>query len=367
MQRAPGPECVPPAGVGGGTSVAVFIQTPFIFGENSQTMSSGITRDIESFLDFCLDQNRSRNTVATYRQILTDFADWLIESAPEVSNISDVRREHIQAYGRALRLRSRGNGGELSVRTRAKYLATLRSLLRYFSRETDIPVLARDKVTLPRTGDYLPRAVPTPEDVRQMIEACPRDTFVGRRDRAILALLFSAGLRIAELCSLDRRQIREERLGTEPIIEISIVGKGKHSRIVFVNSEAQRFLKDYLALRTDNDPALFIHSRPGKRTSPTTTASLRLTPRAIQRMVRSVTLKVGLADRLTPHALRHGFAVDLLRGGADLRTVQDLLGHRSVTTTQIYTRLTNRTLLEGYLKRRSLRDGADENSTGSES
>jgi integrase/recombinase XerD len=328
-------------------------------------MSSGITRDIQSFLEFCLDQNRSKKTVATYRQVLTDFADWLIESAPDVRYIADVRREHVQAYGRELRLRSRGNGRELSVRTRAKYLATIRSLLKYFSRETDVPVLARDKVTLPRTGDHLPRAVPTPEDVRQMIAACPTDSFTGRRDRAILALLFSAGLRIAELCSLDRRQIREERLGVEPIIEISVVGKGNHSRIVFVNSEAQRLLLDYLALRRDDDPALFIHSRPGKQISASSKVSLRLTPRAIQRMVRTVTLKVGLADRITPHALRHGFAVDLLRGGADLRTVQDLLGHRSVTTTQIYTRLTNRTLLEGYLKRRSMRDLAEDSTTES--
>ncbi len=328
-------------------------------------MSSGIIRDIQSFLDFCLDQNRSKKTVATYRQVLTDFADWLIESAPDVRHIADVRREHVQAYGRELRLRPRGNGRELSVRTRAKYLATIRSLLKYFSRETDVPVLARDKVTLPRTGDHLPRAVPTPEDVRQMIDACPADSLTGRRDRAILALLFSAGLRIAELCSLDRRQIREERLGVEPVIEISVVGKGNHSRIVFVNAEAQRLLLDYLALRSDDDPALFIHTRPGQQNSPSSKVSLRLTPRAIQRMVRTVTLKVGLADRITPHALRHGFAVDLLRGGADLRTVQDLLGHRSVTTTQIYTRLTNRTLLEGYLKRRSMRDLAEGSPTES--
>lgn len=326
-------------------------------------MRTGIDQDIQSFLDFCLDQNRSRKTVATYRQVLRDFADWLVEAVPSVRQIADVRREHVQAYGRTLRLRGRGKEGELSVRTRAKYLATIRSLLKYFSVETDVPVLPRDKVTLPRIGDHLPRAVPTPEDVFQMIHACPPDSFTGRRDRAILALLFSAGLRIAELCSLDRRQIREERLGAEPIVEVSIVGKGNHSRIVFVNAEAQRLLKEYLALRQDDDPALFIHSRPGQRDHSSGKASRRLTPRAIQNMVRSVTLKAGLADRITPHALRHGFAVDLLRGGADLRTVQDLLGHRSVTTTQIYTRLTNRTLLEGYLKRRSLQQADDGSST----
>jgi len=322
-------------------------------------LSDAIREDIQAFLDYCLDQNRSRKTVETYRQVLHDFADWLTRSAPAARGIGDLRREHVQAYNRALRLREGTPRGELSVRTRAKYLATIRSLLKYYAVETDVAVLPRDKVTLPRTGDHLPKAVPTPDDIRQMIGACPVDSLAGRRDRAILALLFSAGLRIAELCALDRSQIREERLGSEPVLELSIIGKGKHSRIVFVGDEAQRLLKEYLADRRDDDPALFVHTRPGKREQPTERTYLRLTPRAIQQMVRAVTLKVGLADRITPHALRHGFAVDLLRGGADLRTVQDLLGHQSVTTTQIYTRLTNRTLREGYLKRRSLRDDAD--------
>jgi integrase/recombinase XerD len=319
-----------------------------------------IAQDVQAFLDYCLDQNRSRKTVETYQQILTDFTQWLADTAPEIRRISDLQRHHVQTYARALRLRSRKAGGELSVRTRAKYLATIRSLLKYYSVETDVAVLPRDKITLPRTGDHLPKAVPTPDEIRLMINACGENTFTGLRDRAILGLLFSAGLRIAELCALDRRQIREERLGSEPVLEISIVGKGNHSRIVFVNAEAQSALKRYLAERQDDDPALFVHARPGRRLDSPESQDLRLTPRAIQQMVRTVTLKAGLADRITPHALRHGFAVDLLRGGADLRTVQDLLGHRSVTTTQIYTRLTNRTLREGYLKRRSLQEPAED-------
>lgn len=331
-------------------------------------MSSRMIRDVQSFLDYCLDQNRSHQTVATYRQVLLDFVSWLEETAPEVQGIVDVRRQHVQAYARALRLRRRSDrpAEELSVRTRAKYLATIRSLLKYFSVETEEEVLPRDKVTLPRTGDHLPKAVPTPEEIRQLIAACPADTLAGQRDRAILALLFSTGLRIAELCALDRRQVREEQLGTEPILEISVIGKGKHSRIVFVDAEAQRLLKTYLEHRRDQDAALFIHTRPGRRNVEQEESSRRLSPRAIQQMLRQVTRRAGLAERITPHALRHGFAVDLLRGGADLRTVQDLLGHRSVTTTQIYTRLTNRALRDGYLKRRSMREQAEAPPTESE-
>ena len=326
-----------------------------------------LTSDVSAFLDFCLDQNRSHQTIATYRQVLSDFVGWLFGSFADVKSIRDIQRQHVQGYSRNLRLRAGSPGNELSVRTRAKYLATIRSLLKYYAVETDVPVLPRDKVTLPRTGDHLPKAVPTPEDVVRLISVVPSDTFIGRRDRAILALLFSAGLRVAELCALNRLQIREERLGTEPALEISIIGKGRHSRIVFVNALAQEFLKDYLAVRQDNDPALFVHTRPGKKAEEAHKLSTRLTPRTVQDVLRRVTIRAGLAEHLTPHALRHGFAVDLLRGGADLRTVQDLLGHRSVTTTQVYTRLTSQTLREGYLKRLSLRQGEAQNRENSPS
>jgi site-specific recombinase XerD len=335
-------------------------------------MARGLTDDIRAFLDYCLDQNRSLKTISTYRQVLEDFSVWLTERHPEVDGISKIARPHVQGYARALRTRQPMRAGqpskpgqvELTARTRAKYLAVLRSFLKYFAVETDVSVLPRDKVALPRIGDHLPKAVPTSDDVEQLLSACPVATPLGRRDRAILGLLFSAGLRIAELCALDRAQIREERLCVEPILEISIIGKGKHSRIVFVNVGAQRLLQSYLADRDDDDPALFVHARPGKRQEPGEREILRLTPRAIQQLVRRHALAAGLAERLTPHSLRHGFAVDLLRGGADLRTVQDLLGHRSVTTTQIYTRLTNRTLREGYLKRESLQRPTDRGNVG---
>jgi integrase/recombinase XerD len=311
-------------------------------------------------LDFCLDQNRSRKTIATYQQILEDFVTWLARTAPEIRTIADVRRDHVQGYSRSLRLRDRPGGEELSVRTRVKYLATIRSLLKFYAVETDVAVLPRDKVTLPRAGDHLPKAVPSHVDIAGMIAACPSDSVTGKRDRAILALLFSAGLRVAELCALDRGQVREDHLGMDDVLEISIVGKGNRSRIVFVNAEAQRLLQKYLDARQDDDRALFVHTRPGKREASAGNADRRLTPRTVQQMVRKATLKAGLADPVTPHSLRHGFAVDLLRGGADLRTVQDLLGHRSVTTTQVYTRLTNPALREGYLKRQSLQNAVDE-------
>jgi site-specific recombinase XerD len=326
-------------------------------------MDRSLLAEIETYLDYCLDQNRSRKTVSTYRQVLYDFAGWLGRHHPRVDGIANVERPHVQAYARALRLRdsndgTRGRAGddvELSVRTRAKYLAVIRSFLKYFAVETDVQVLARDRVTLPKVGDHLPKAVPTPDGIRLILNTCDTLKVLGLRDRAVLGLLFSSGLRIAELCALNRDQLREERLGTEEIFEVSVIGKGNHSRIVFVNADAQRYLSEYLRKREDDDTALFVHTRPGKHLDPDERPYRRLTPRAIQQMVRKRSIQAGLPEPLTPHSLRHGFAVDLLRGGADLRTVQDLLGHRTVTTTQIYTRLTNRTLREGYLKRESLR------------
>ncbi|HLG50189.1 MAG TPA: tyrosine-type recombinase/integrase [Chloroflexota bacterium] len=311
--------------------------------------------EINAFIEYCLDQNRSRKTIETYQQVLRDFSSWLRTAFPEVETVTRIARRHVQAYARSLRTRVVRRGQELSARTRAKYLATIRSFLKYYATETDLPVLPRDKVALPRTGDHMPRAVPTPEEIARLIAARTGDTLRDRRDRAILALLFSTGLRIGELCALDRRQIREEHLGHEELMEVSIIGKGRRGRIIFINAAAQLLLRDYLVLRTDDDPALFIHVHPGQRRSATGDSSRRLTPRAIQQMVQEAARRAGLDGQLTPHALRHGFAVDLLRGGTDLRTVQDLLGHRSVTTTQVYTRLTNQTLREGYLKRRSLR------------
>jgi site-specific recombinase XerD len=326
-------------------------------------MESPLTTEIDAYLDYCLDQNRSRKTVSTYRQVLYDLAGWLGQHQPRADSVAKIERSHLQAYARALRLRaadypSRGRASpdsELSVRTRAKYLAVIRSFLKYFAVETDVPVLARDRVTLPKVGDHLPKAVPTPEDVRAILATCDPLTPLGLRDRGVLALLFSSGLRIAELCALNRDQLRTERLGVEDLLEVSVIGKGNHSRIVFVNAEAQEYLREFLVKRVDQDPALFVHTRPGKHLEPDARRFGRLTPRAIQQMVRKRSIQAGIPERLTPHSLRHGFAVDLLRGGADLRTVQDLLGHRTVTTTQIYTRLTNRTLREGYLKRESLR------------
>lgn len=317
--------------------------------------SNQLGRQFEEFLEYCLDQNRSRKTVTTYQQVLKDLSKWLAGNAPQVKSVSLMDRDTLHRYSRDLRLRGE-NDEELSPRTRAKYLAVIRSMLRYFAQETDEQVLPRDRVTLPKVGDHLPAGVPTSEEVEQMLAVAGESRASAGRDRAIIALLFSTGLRIAELCALDRADLREDDLGEEEVMEIGIVGKGRRSRVIFLSRHCQQIVKAYLDGRTDDSPALFIRRRPGKAVDPGAKEDGRLTARSVEKLVRRCALKAGLAEKITPHSLRHAFAIDLLLGGTDLRTVQELLGHRSVTTTQIYTRLTNQSLREGYLRRRSLND-----------
>ena len=312
-----------------------------------------LDRQIQEFLEYCLDQNRSRKTVTTYQQVLEDLTRWFAGNAPHVTSVSLMDRDTLHRYSRDLRLRGE-NDEELSPRTRAKYLAVIRSMLRYFAQETDEQVLPRDRVNLPKVGDHLPAGVPTPEEVERMLVAAGDAGSSAGRDRAIIALLFSTGLRIAELCALNRVDLREDDLGEDDVMEIGIVGKGRRSRVIFLSRRCQHIVKSYLESRSDAWPALFIRQRPGKAKVPGVQDDGRLTPRSVEKLVRRCALKAGLAEKITPHSLRHAFAIDLLLGGADLRTVQELLGHRSVTTTQIYTRLTNQSLREGFLRRRSL-------------
>ena len=312
-----------------------------------------LDRQFQEFLEHCLDQNRSRTTVTTYQQVLADLIRWLGNNAPQATSVSLLDRDTLHRYSRHLRLRGE-NDEELSPRTRAKYLAVIRSMLRYFAQETEEQVLPRDRVNLPKVGDHLPAGVPTPEEIEQMLVAAGDAGSSAGRDRAIIALLFSTGLRIAELCALNRVDLREDDLGEEELMEIGIVGKGRRSRVIFLSRRCQQIVKAYLDSRCDDWPALFIRQRPGKAAVPGAKEDRRLTARSVEKLVRRCALKAGLAEKITPHSLRHAFAIDLLLGGTDLRTVQELLGHRSVTTTQIYTRLTNQNLREGFLRRRSL-------------
>jgi len=180
------------------------------------------------------------------------------------------------------------------------------------------------------------------DEIKRLVEAAAGENQGSRRDRAIILLLFSGGLRVSELVSLDRKNVNLKRG------EFTIRGKGQKDRPVFLTDAAKGAISEYMALRTDDEAPLFIHYS-GAQTSGGK-APTRLTSRSIQRIIEKYRLKAGITKKVTPHTLRHSFATDLLTHGADLRSVQEMLGHANVATTQVYTHLTNPKLKEIHKK-----------------
>ncbi|MEK7643161.1 MAG: site-specific tyrosine recombinase/integron integrase [Patescibacteria group bacterium] len=266
--------------------------------------------------DLELGRGRSQKTIENYRHYLERF--FLRE---QIESPADINDDHIRAFRLWL------NREHLSVRTRNYHLIALRQFLKYLVRR-EIVSLAPDRIELAKLQDR-DIDIPRIEDLERLLATPKTSTLQGLRDRAILELLFSTGLRISELVALNQDSIDLKR------DEFSVRGKGGKVRLVFLSSEAKQILKDYFARREDILEALFVAT--GKK--PT-----RLTVRQIERLVHRYAIAAGIGSKVTPHTLRHMFATDLLINGADLRSVQALLGHSSITTTQIYTHVTDRQL-----------------------
>jgi site-specific recombinase XerD len=202
----------------------------------------------------------------------------------------------------------------------------------------DIKSLAPDKIELAKTSSRQIDHIDIKE-VHRMLEVSKKSP----RNYAIMELLFSTGLRVSELCSLNRDlDITKD--------EFTIRGKGEKLRIVFLSEEARKSLAEYLNNRTDMDEALFIQQGPRVVKLEEQNVSLRLTPRSVERIVKRIAIEAGISKRVTPHTIRHSFATDLLRNGADIRSVQMMLGHSNIATTQIYTHVTNKQLRDVHKK-----------------
>lgn len=224
------------------------------------------------------------------------------------------------------------HGDSRKRNTQGYYMIALRNLLRYITRR-DIEVMSPDKIDLPKIPERDINIIDESE-LERLLEAPDLSHLKGIRDKAILECLFSTGLRVSELCSLNREGVN---LKTG---EFPVRGKGNKIRIVFLSERAIKYLKMWLENRKDVEEALFVsipHNIGAKFFH-------RLTPRSIERLIQYYAAKAGIAKRVVPHTLRHCFATDLLQNGADLRSVQSLLGHSSITTTQIYTHVTNKEL-----------------------
>jgi site-specific recombinase XerD len=272
------------------------------------------------------------------------FIAWLKES--NLSNLRphELTPEHIWDYRLFISRKYQTKRRQpLSKKSQNYYLIALRSLLDFFA-EKDIEALPSAKVKLAKQKDDHTVAFLDVHDIEKMVKVPDVKKPQGLRDRAIMELLFSSGLRIAELCRLDIDQLSMLRDNdTKRTYELSVVGKGRHVRTIFISPRAAGWLRDYLKTRQDVHRPLFINyrTRPNPRGADN---DRRLTPRSIQNMIARAAVLAGLSKKVTPHTLRHTFATDLLSHGADLRSVQELLGHQNVATTQIYTHVTNKQL-----------------------
>jgi len=297
----------------------------------SHNLNMAINDLIIDFLEYMeVEKGRAIATVSNYDHYLRHFSSFAQEkgiAAPE-----QINQELVRQYRLAL------NRTNISKNTQNYYLIALRSFLKYLSKR-NLKSLDANQIELAKTEE---RQITFLDDkeLDELMSKPGIKTIQGLRDKAILTLLFSTGLRVSELINLKKDDINLEKT------EFSVKGKGGKVRVVFLDQAAKESLKRYLASRTDPSDFLFIsygHTKSEDRRPKTENG---MTPRSVQRMVRKYALAAGITKDVTPHVMRHSFATDLLMSGADLRAVQSLLGHSSVTTTQIYTHVTDKHLKE---------------------
>lgn len=280
------------------------------------------------FLEYLeIEQNRSQNTIANYDHYLTR----LIDFAGDI-DVSDITPELIRKWRLWLNRLGTNVSDELEKSTQNYHLIALRTFLKFCAKR-DIPALTADKIELARTRRK--QVTWLNEDELERLFAQPDlHTEAGLRDRAILELLFSSGLRVSELVSLDRDHINLKRR------EFMVRGKGQKDRPIFISPEAAKWIDHYLQKRHSSAKPLFVRYS-GTHQVDRSGNYLRLTARSVQRLVARYALMAGITKHVSPHTLRHSFATDLLMNGADLRSVQAMLGHSNISTTQIYTHVTD--------------------------
>jgi site-specific recombinase XerD len=289
---------------------------------------------VRRFLEACeVDRNLSRLTIRQYEYYLDYLLAWLGREAREVNDLPDITTEVVRRYKLALaRHLNEHTRRPLTRATQTYFLVALRSLLRYWARQ-GLEVLPPDRIELGKGGSRSLKFL-DPDQLRRLLAAPDVAEPRGLRDRALLELFFSTGLRLAELAALDRASIN---LKTR---EFGVIGKGRKARIVFLSDAAAEWLERYLHSRQDHWKPLFIRMK-GKLDTRPGGPGMRMSTRSIERLVQKYVKLAGLGVKATPHTLRHSFATDLLSNGADLRAVQELLGHANLNTTQIYTHVTN--------------------------
>jgi len=299
---------------------------------------------IAEYLEYLeIELGRSLNTIRNYELYLNRFLELTAEDVSGDLKPSDITPELLRKYRLRLnRYETDDHHTRLTPATQAYYLIALRGFLKYLAKR-GIPSLDPSLIELPKSRRPQVTFLHY-DEVQSILDCIDLDTEPGLRDRAIFELLFSGGLRVSELCNLDRKDINLERR------EFMVRGKGGKDRPIFIDESAANRIKDYLCTRHDSLPALFLNYSKNSGLASTDGNYRRLTPRSIQRIIEKYTRLAGITKHVTPHTLRHSFATDLLMNGADIRSVQSMLGHSNISTTQIYTHVTDPHLKEVHDK-----------------
>jgi site-specific recombinase XerD len=280
------------------------------------------------FLEYLeIEQNRSNKTITNYDHYLTR----LIDFAGDIK-VSEIDSDLIRKWRLWLNRLGTNTSDELQKTTQNYHLIALRSFLKYLAKR-DIKSLAPEKIELAKTArkqvTFLNKS-----ELERLLNQPKLDSIIGLRDRAIIELLFSSGLRVSELVNLNKDDVNLKRR------EFMVRGKGQKDRPIFISQEAAIWLQKYLGARQDNQAPLFLRYN-GKKDIDNSGDFHRLTTRSVQRLIARHSKLAGITKHVSPHTLRHSFATDLLMNGADLRSVQALLGHSNIATTQIYTHVTD--------------------------
>lgn len=302
-----------------------------------------ISEAINQFLEYLeLEKNSSRLTIRNYRHYLNRFLRFSASQSPPLSDVASIKPETVRGYRLFLARFSDNKGLTLKRITQNYHLIALRALLRFLVKR-GIWAISPDAIELGKAESRSLKFLNC-EQINRLLNMPEISTPGGLRDKVILEVLFSTGLRVSELVRLNRDTVN---IDTK---EFGVIGKGGRPRVVFLSETSCSWLERFLKERKDDLKPLFIRFA-GKKADPAKSdEAYRLTARSVQRIVEKYVKKARLPIKITPHGLRHSFATDLLSGGADLRAIQEMLGHKNISTTQIYTHVTNPQLREIHNK-----------------
>lgn len=316
--------------------------------ENEDKQPNEIEKLAREFLEYGeIEKNQSLLTIRNYEHYLSRFSEYA--KSQGVTKMKDISLELVRTYRLMLNRMTDDKGKSLKTNTQNYHVIAIRAFLKYAAKR-DFESLSPEKIELakPPSRDF---SVLTPDELKRILETCDREEneILRLRDTAILLTLFSSGVRVSELVSLKKEMINLETG------EFTVLGKGDKLRLTFLSEDTIEAIRKYLKKRDDNHPALFLsHTKIGQSVTTQMDAMNGkkdgLTARTIQRIVRKYAMIAGITHKVSVHTFRHTFATDLLRNGADIRSVQTLLGHASINTTQIYTHVTNEQLRDVHKK-----------------